>query len=110
MEAGKWGVGIPQFYVHRHESNRIIPPKASTVNDGHSFYLRTDVESEELAGKLFAFQYKVMYGRGATAESNAVQDQGPTSPDKPKETPTTDDNEEKKIVETTTSLPDCSSS
>mmetsp|Transcript_18457 Transcript_18457/g.43115 ORF Transcript_18457/g.43115 Transcript_18457/m.43115 type:complete len:559 (-) Transcript_18457:1434-3110(-) len=103
MDAGKWGVGIPQFYVEgRNGSKRCIPPKVSTVNNGQVLYLRTDVQCEELAGKLFAFQYKAMYGPSLSSHGKKArrslnqQDQGPTMSEEPA---TTDDNEEKEVAE-----------
>ncbi|KAL9185251.1 hypothetical protein ACHAXT_003028 [Thalassiosira profunda] len=78
-EKARFGAGIPQFVVNCDWSSSIertqkghIAPKAATVN-GRPLLLRTGIDEEEVAAKLFSFCYRIMYG--ADALSDVLADQ-----------------------------------
>ena len=79
-----FGAAFPEFYVNCEWSSAIertpkghIVPKVATVND-RPLFLRIGIDDEEVAGRLFAFAYRVMYGAVAAsdvvAEKNSVHE------------------------------------
>jgi len=69
-----FGVTIPQFYVKCDWSSQIertrgghILPKAATVN-GRPLLVRIGIDDEAIAGKLFSFMYRVLYGADAVSD------------------------------------------
>ena len=70
-----FGVVVPQFYVNydwamsiiEQSPNENIVPTAATVN-GQPLFLRIGITDEEIAGKLFAFSYRLLYGSDAASD------------------------------------------
>ena len=69
-----FGAALPEFYVNCEWSSAIertpnghIVPKAATVN-GQPLLLRIGIDDEEVAGKLFSFCYRIMYGAVAASD------------------------------------------
>jgi hypothetical protein len=70
-----FGVVIPQFYVNydwaisiiERTPNGNIIPNAATVH-GKPLLLRIGITDEEVAGKLFAFCYRLLYGSDAASD------------------------------------------
>ncbi len=78
-----FGAAFPEFYVNCEWSSAIertpkghIVPKVATVND-RPLLLRVGIFDEEVAGKLFSFCYRVMYG--AVAASDVVAERNSLS-------------------------------
>lgn len=77
-EEVSFGVGIPEFYVNctwskiERTSQGHILPKVATVN-GQTLALRIGINDEDVAGKLFSFCYRVLYGSEAVAGILAVK-------------------------------------
>jgi len=68
-----FGVTVPQFYVNCEWSSDIertreghILPKVATVN-GQPLLVRIEIDDEDVAGKLFSFMYRILYGSNAVA-------------------------------------------
>ncbi len=70
-EESSYAVAIPEFRVDCPK-----PPKAATVNNGHLCLLRVGIETEQIAGQLFAYMYRVLYGTQAL--SDALKDTNKT--------------------------------
>ncbi len=69
-----FGAAFPEFYVNCEWSSEIertpnghILPKVAKVN-GQPLLLRIGIDDEELAGKLFSFCYRIMYGTVAASD------------------------------------------
>jgi len=69
-----FGVTLPQFYVKCDWSSQVertengyILPKAATVN-GRPLLVRIGIDDEAIAGKLFSFMYRVLYGAEAVSD------------------------------------------
>ena len=69
-----FGAAFPEFYVNCEWSPAIertpkghIVPKVATVS-GRPLLLRIGIDDEEVAGKLFSFCYRVMYGAVAASD------------------------------------------
>jgi hypothetical protein len=69
-----FGAAFPEFYVDCEWSSEVertpnghILPKVARVN-GHPLLLRTGIDDEEVAGKLFSFCYRIMYGTVAASD------------------------------------------
>jgi len=108
-----FGVTIPQFYVNCEWSSEIertrnghILPKVATVN-GQPLLLRIGIDDEDVAGKLFSFMYRILYGsdavsgilteRNPNSKSSTQDDETPASlplPDPPINIPSTQSVEE----------------
>ena len=85
----KYGVAIPQFYVDydisQESSIKIknyIIPQVTTVK-GQTLLLRNDLDDEKVAGQLFAFMYRVMYG-SSMLRSAILGCNGPSQSTEPK--------------------------
>ena len=61
---GDYGVAIPQ--LHGENAKDCMFPKETTVN-GQTLLIRNDINDEEIAGKLFAFMYRILYGSSQVA-------------------------------------------
>lgn len=81
----KYGVAIPQFYVDstKLQNSKIqyrvkdyIIPRETMVY-GQKLLIRNDIDDRRLAGQLFAFMYRVLYGSKMVA--SVVSDYGSTS-------------------------------
>ena len=74
-ETLSFGAAIPQFYVGSCEwsskvertSTGYIVPRIATVN-GQPLLLRIGIDDENVAGKLFSFCYRIMYGSDAVSD------------------------------------------
>ncbi len=77
----EYGVELPQFLVYNEVNNMGISssnqpiistlPKSQTADGGVPVFLRTDLEDEETAAKLYAFVVKLMYGQEAITQLHA---------------------------------------
>ncbi len=95
----EYGVELPQFHVYselndaeisvsRQNTNNRIPsegtsrggnnqsilstlPKSQTANGGVPLFLRTDLDDEETAAKLYAFVLKLLYGQETVTQLHA---------------------------------------
>lgn len=63
-EKGNYGVAIPQLHVENVKDFMI--PLETTVN-GQKLLIRNDINDEEIAAKLFAFMYRILYGSSMVA-------------------------------------------
>ena len=88
-----FGAALPEFYVNCEWSSAIertpnghIVPKVATVN-GQPLLLRIGIDDEEVAGKLFSFCYRIMYG--AVAASDIVAERNSRSKPACQDTPST---------------------
>jgi hypothetical protein len=81
-----FGVVIPQFYVNyewaisiiERTPNGYIIPNAATVH-GKPLLLRIGITDEEIAGKLFAFCYRLLYGSDAASDVVVTMRLAPSS-------------------------------
>ncbi len=84
-----FGAAFPEFYVSYEWSSDIernpygrILPKVAKVN-GQPLLLRIGIDDEAVAGKLFSFCYRIMYGAVAAsdivAERNSLGSPGEES-------------------------------
>ena len=76
----RYAVAIPQFFVDYDESpiahhrpdpyykhNGYVIPREATVK-GQTLFLRVGLEDETIAGQLFVFMYRIMYGAKAVLD------------------------------------------
>lgn len=85
-EESSFGVALPQFYVNCDWAIHIertpkgyILPKVATVNN-QPLLLRIGIKSEDDAGRLFAFCYRVLYGSDAVSDILSISKIHPPSP------------------------------